>query len=186
MSDLTAGSVSSGYDLAVHDNSTAHTGAKGHHDQVFRAASAAAPHLSEGRCIGVIGCLYRDSAQCAAKLSNDILVSPVQVDCHRNLAFFVDRSRKIDSNPSHIFLFDSFLFDLLQNCLCHVRKDLIPVILCPCGNLPLLQQRSVRLKKSAFNRCSAYINTKYIVLHLSYLSPSLFLTRFACTRLYSS
>ena len=47
MSDLSACSVVSGYDLAIDDDAAADTGSKCHHDNIVIADCSAFPHFTE-------------------------------------------------------------------------------------------------------------------------------------------
>ena len=164
MSDLTAGSVASGYDLAIDDDAAADTGSKCHHNNIVIADCSAFPHFAECCHVCIVSDAYRKTCL-FGKLFGKWYKSPVQIDGYRNVAFFICRSRYTNACSDDLFFVQTFFCDLGIHRLCDVCDDIFAVVFGSCLNFPFIQDFSVYIKKSAFYGCSADIDSKTIFFH---------------------
>ena len=172
MSDLAAGSVASGYDLAVDDNTAADAGSKCYHDNIVVADCSTLPHFTKCCHIGIVSDAHR-KACLPGELFGERYKAPVQIDCYRNIPFFVCRSRHANACTDDLIFIQTFFCNFCINRLCDVRNDIFSVVFSSCLNFPFVQNFSVYVKKSAFYGCSADINSKTIFFH-SFCSPFFF------------
>ena len=164
MSDLSASTVMACYDLTINNDSTANTRSQCNHDHIGGTCCRTFPRFAKSSHIGIIASFCMKSCQ-FLHFSCNILVTPVKVYRPIYLTFGVYRSRNADSNTFYVVFGNAFLFDLGIYGCCHIRKDLISVILLAGRNLPFLNKSSVCAEKSAFYSCSTYINSKTICSH---------------------
>ena len=164
------------HDLTVNNDSTANTSSQCNHDHIGGTCCRTFPRFSKSSYICIIASFRRKSCQ-FFHFSCNILIAPVKVYCTVHLAFGVYRSRNTDSNAFYIIFGNAFFFDLGIYGCCHIRKDLISVILLTCRNLPFLNKSAICAEKSAFYSSSTYINSKTICSH--------FLSSLTLRRLYS-
>lgn len=92
MSDLTASSVMSCYNLAVNNDSAADTSSKRYHDHIRGTCCCTLPCLTKCCYIGIISCFRAKSCH-FFQLAYNILISPVKVYCTRYFTFGVHWSR---------------------------------------------------------------------------------------------
>ena len=161
----------SGHDLSVNNDTTAYTCSKCYHYHIGGACCSTLPCFSQCRYIGVISGFSMKACK-FFHLSNNILISPVEIYCTCYFSFGVYRSRNTDSDAFHILFGDTLFFHLGIYCCCHIRKNLISIIFFTGGNLPFLNKSTIRAEKSAFYSCSTYIDSKTICSHFL---PSLIL-----------
>ena len=150
-------------DLAVDNDAAADTCSQCDHDEVLLAFSAAFPEFAEGCDIGVIACADLHVKN-LAELIFDIFFSPVKVDSHRNDTLH-DRSRDADTDADNIFFGNAFDRQFRDYSSRDVRKNILTAVLCACHDFPLVKESAVRLKETALDSGSAYIDTKTILAH---------------------
>ena len=186
MSNLAACSMAACDHLIIDNDAASDTCTERHHDHIVVACSAALPKLSKGSYIGIISRLYSQAGH-LRKLFFDRGEAPVQIDRYRYLALIIDRTRYANADTGDFLCIQLLLIDLCLDRRCHIRKDIHTIVFGARLDLPLIQNLTVNSEKSAFYRCSSYVNSKTILLHLysSFCFPAFFMILF-CTRLYSS
>ena len=161
MADFTTGTMCSGNDFAIYNDSATHTCTKCHHDNIIRAGSCTFPRFSQSSNIGIISCTCFKSCQIMKDLCYRCK-SPVKIYRTCSFPFRIDRSRNSDSNAFHISFLNTFFCHFVLNSLCHIRKNVFAFIFCSCWNLPFVNKITVCLEKTAFYGCPPYINPKTI------------------------
>ena len=140
MSDLSAVAVSAGNHFSANDDSSAYSGSQRHHGYIFIALSAALPHFSERRHIGVITYRYRH-AEGRFHLVSDLLFTPSQIDADVHRAVISHRAGHTDADACKFLLAEFFLFHHSPAGICHILQN-IKLLAGPCGDLPFFQKFS--------------------------------------------
>ena len=162
MSNLTTGTMRSGNNLTIHNNSSADTGSQSSHDQVFRSLTTAFPHFSQCCYVRIISNFYRNSSQKIFQFISQHRISPMKIYCHCDLSFSDYRSRHSYTYTANLFFCNLFLVHFIEDCFCDIRKDCFTIILCTCHNLPFLTKFSACLKQTTFYCSSSNIYSKAI------------------------
>ena len=94
--------------FTINNNSTADSGSKCDHNNIFAALSCTQPHLSKCSYIGIIPYLCFHTGK-FFHLSFYFFISPAKVRCILNNSFRIYRCRNSDSDSFH-FIFRNLLF----------------------------------------------------------------------------
>ena len=163
VSDFSTCTVISGDHMSVHDNSTADTGTKRYHDDIFTSFSTALPHFAKTCNVRIISDFYFQTCLCTEFLRN-IDHSPAEIDTPVNNAITPHRTRNTDSHTLYITLTDAFLRQFVINRLCNIRQYCLSVIAGICLDFPFVKKLSACLKKSHFYGGSSHVYAKSIFL----------------------
>ena len=163
MSDFSACTVISGNHMTVYNDSTADTGTKSHHNDIFTSFSTALPHFAKTCNIRIISNFYFQTCLCTEFLRN-IDHSPAEIDTSVNNAITPHRTRNTDSHALYITLTDAFLRQFVINRLCNIRQYCLSVIAGIGLDFPFVKKPSACLKKSHFYGGSSHVYAKSIFL----------------------
>ena len=168
MTNLTTGSVESGYDFSVDNNAAADSGSQRYHDDISAAFCRTLPHLAECRHVCIISCLHLQSGQ-ISKFFFYIYNTPADVHAavYHTVIFY--RSRHTDTDSLHIVPGNSLFRQLSINRLRHIRQNRCSAVILVRLDLPFVNEPSIRLKKSDLAGRSPYVNSKCIFFHASIL-----------------
>ena len=184
VADLARCAMAAGQDPAADDDAAADTGPQRHHDDVFKALSAAAPLLAQRRHIGVIAGDDPDAAQESRQLLRDIEDTPAQVDAAVDHAVIQHGARNTDADAFYIVHTDAVLFQPLPDRIRNVREDQVTAIVLSGRDLPLLHKGPVIFEKAALDGRASDVDTECILLHAPLSFPaydhSIYCVPFSC------
>ena len=150
MSDFTAGTVGTGQDSAVDDDTSTDTGSQSNGYQIGIAFTTALPHFTQGCYIGIISSFhsYRQIQFFFQGLCQ-IKGTPANVHCTvDHIAVSVHCTGSSNSYAYQFFYRDILLLHFVFDRCCNIRQYLFPAVIFYCGNLPLIQHLSLIIEKS--------------------------------------